>query len=212
MNKLNKNYLVIKNVQLDKNLTNYLEQICEEENVGIVYEEVGSFDLFNQKKSIYAEFNANQTKDILLWSYNISKLEYINYLYADFEARYKIANKAVGNILKEAGAKTSPKETISIPRLDYVDYISLFYIDDIEKSLDEYFLFKDQKNMAKKDLGAWATGDWKIAEPQKKPTFKQKIFNFYNKHEEKLAYIMCGFIISNLFCIISLILKYFMVK
>ena len=47
MNKLNKNYLVIKNVNQDKNLKQYLEQICLDEKVCILYEEFNKFDNIN---------------------------------------------------------------------------------------------------------------------------------------------------------------------
>ena len=81
MNTRTKNYLVIKNVCSDKNLISYLEQICQEENVSILHEEFNQFDLWNNKQSVYAEFNAKPNFDMLLWSYDTSKLDYVNYLY-----------------------------------------------------------------------------------------------------------------------------------
>ncbi len=100
MNKLNKNYLVIKNVNQDKNLKQYLEQICYEEKVSILYEEFNQYDIWNQKQSVYSEFNASPSSDILLWSYEPCKLDYVNYLYQDFEARYRNAGQVVNRIIE----------------------------------------------------------------------------------------------------------------
>lgn len=210
-----KNYLIIKNVYRDKNLVNYLEKICQEENVKIVYEEVSSFDLFNQKKSIYTEFNANQTKDILLWSYSIPKLEYINYLYTDFEARYKITSRAVNNILNEKNTKTTTEETIKSykPDGEYTFYVNCDFNN--EENLDE-----DNKRL-KMVIQDYLSFDWitpsitslnNISTSNKKLTFKQKISNFFDKHSDKIRYFCYGIMLNSLIYMVIFTLQHFIVK
>src|SRR5574344_1841522 len=105
-----KNYLVIKNVCSDKNLKEYLEQICQDEHINILYEEFNQFDIWNGKQSIYAQFDATPSSDMLLWSYDSIKLEYINYLYKDFEARYRNTGKVVSRIIENVNNESNLDE------------------------------------------------------------------------------------------------------
>lgn len=206
MNKLNKNYLVIKNVCSDKNLRQYLEQICQEENVSILYEEFNQFDIWNNKQSVYAEFDAKPSFDLLLWCYDENKLNYINYLYSDFEARYRSVGKVVSRIVEsmdngdnlDEGEKLdkairddlSKGWTVHWHTPSNTQFNSHTQINpEIKENAEcfteylNYDLNKSQKDNLRKNLGAWATGDWKIGQPEKQPTLKQKVYKFYNKHE-----------------------------
>lgn len=204
-----KNYLVIKNVCSDKNLVSYLEQICQDENVSILYEEFNQFDIWNQKQSVYANFNAKNGSDILLWSYDSIKLEYINYLYKDFEARYKNTGNVVNRIIESVNNEENFDEDGELVDVTIQDNLSSGWT--INWNLKDYLshdLSEESKESLRKNLNAFY---WGVTE-LKKPTFKQKISNFYNKHVDKIMYLLCGIALSNIFFIIVLTLKYFAVK
>lgn len=217
MNKLNKNYLVIKNVNQDKNLKQYLEQICYEEKVSILYEEFNQYDIWNQKQSVYSNFNASPSSDILLWSYESCKLDYVNYLYKDFEARYRNAGQVVSRILQSVdnGDNLDEGEKLDIAIRD--DLNSGWSISWNLKDCLQYDLSNESKESLRKNLGValhdFESQGWIGLEPkQKQPTFKQKVSNFYNKHSEKIMYFCTGIFVSNIFFLTLLTLKYFVVK
>ena len=208
-----KNYLVIKNVCLDKNLKEYLEQICQDEHVNILYEEFNQFDVWNQKQSVYAEFNAKPSFDILLWSYDSIKLEYINYLYNDFEARYRNTGKVVSRIIESAdnGGNLDEGEKLDISIRD--DLSSGWTINWNFSNYLQSDLNSEQKRSLREKLASWATGDWAIDKSNKKLTLIQKISNFYNKYSEKIIYFGIGFATCDIvFLFLVLTLKHFMVK
>lgn len=235
MNTKTKNYLVIKNVNQDKNLKQYLEQICYEEKVSILYEEFNQFDIWNGKQSVYSEFNASPSSDILLWSYDENKLEYINYLYLDFEKRYRNAGQVVSRILESVNNGDNLDEgekldiafrddlSSGIPSWSYtfknnytqirpeIKENAINFGIDFSKCL-QHDLDEGQKDSLRKNLGTWATGDWKVDIPKKQLTFKQKVSNFYNKNVEKIMYVCSGIALSGSFFITLLTLKHFMVK
>ena len=202
-----KNYLVIKNVYLDKNLVSYLEQICQDENVSILYEEFNQFDVWNGKQSIYASFNAEPSSDMLLWSYDSVKLDYINYLYNDFEARYRNTGKVVSRIIEKVSDFDDEGELVDIAIRD--DLSSGWTINWDLKDCLSHDLSEESKESLRKNLNAFY---WGVTKPNKQPIFKQKVSNFYNKHTDKIMYLFYGFTLSNIFCAIVLTLKYFMVK
>lgn len=212
MNKLNKNYLVIKNVQCDKNLKQYLEQICREENISILYEEFNQFDIWNKKQSVYSEFNASPSSDMLLWSYESCKLDYVNYLYSDFEQRYRNAGRVVNRIIEsiDNGDNLDEGEKLGVAIRD--DLSSGWGISWDLKDYLQHDLSDESKDSLRKNLNAWATGDWQVDTPKKQPILKQKISNFYNKNTNKITYFCAGIFASNIFFIILLTLKHFMVK
>lgn len=203
-----KNYLVIKNVCLDKNLVSYLEQICQDEHVNILYEEFNQFDIWNGKQSIYAQFDAKHSSDIILWSYDSIKLEYINYLYTDFETRYRNTGNVVSRIIENIsdGDNSDEGEKLDISIRD--DLSSGWTINWNLKDYLSHDLSEESKESLRKNLNTFYWGVTKL----KKPTFKQKISNFYNKYSEKIIYFGVGFTLSNLFIIAVLTLKHFMVK
>lgn len=209
-----KNYLVIKNVCLDKNLVSYLEQICQDENVSILYEEFNQFDIWNGKQSIYAQFDAKHSFDIILWSYDSIKLEYINYLYNDFEARYRNTGKVVSRIIENVNNESNldEGEKLDIAIRDDLSSgwnINWHFSNSISSCLDS-----EQKRKLREDLRECLekAENNNILMSNKKPTFKQKVSNFYNKHTDKIMYLFYGFTLSNIFCAIVLTLKHFMVK
>lgn len=217
MNKLNKNYLVIKNVNQDKNLKQYLEQICLDENVSILHEEFNQFDIWNGKQSVYSEFNASASSDILLWSYDENKLEYVNYLYKDFEARYRNAGQVVSRIIESVnnGDNLGEGEKLDIAILD--DLNSGWSISWNLKDCVQNDLSNESEEGLRKNLGValhdFESQGWVRLEPkQTKLTFKQKVSNFYNKNAEKIMYLFWGIALSNVFFMIVLTLKNFMVK
>lgn len=212
MNKLNKNYLVIKNVNQDKNLKQYLEQICLDEKVSILYEEFNQFDIWNGKQSVYSEFNASPSSDILLWSYDENKLEYINYLYSDFEQRYLNTGKVVNRIMESVDNGDN---------LDEGEKLDITIRDDLNSGWSVHYLQHDlseeSKNSLRKNLGIalhdFKSQGWVGLESNKnKLTFKQKVSKFYNKHAEKIMYLIWGVALSNVFYAGLLTLKHFMVK
>ena len=97
-----KQYLVIHNVRHDENLQKYLEQICHDEHIQII-EEYVSNNWFETKPSIYSEFKASATTDMLLCSYNKDKLAYIKYLYDDYEKKYMLAKNSITKAIEETG-------------------------------------------------------------------------------------------------------------
>jgi len=202
-----KNYLVIKNVCSDKNLVSYLEQICQDENVSILYEEFNQFDVWNGKQSIYASFNAESSSDMLLWSYDSVKLEYINYLYNDFKARYRNTGKVIDRIIEKVSDFNDEGELVDIAIRD--DLSSGWTINWDLKDCLSHGLSEESKESLRKNLASWATGDWAIDKSKEKLTFTQKISNFYNKYSEKIMDFEIGFIVCS---ILVLTLKYFMVK
>src|SRR5574344_402593 len=230
-----KNYLVIKNVCLDKNLKEYLEQICSDEKVSILYEEFNQFDIWNQKQSVYSEFNASPSSDILLWSYESCKLDYVNYLYSDFEQRYRNAGHVVNRIIESVNNEENLDEgekldiairddlSSGIPSWSYtfknnytqirpeIKENAINFGIDFSKYL-QHDLDEGQKDSLRKNLGTWATGDWKVDIPKKQPTFKQKVSNFYNKNAEKIMYFCAGIFVSNIFFLTLLTIKNIMVK
>ena len=217
MNKLTKNYLVIKNVNQDKNLKQYLEQICQDENISILHEEFNQFDMWNQKKSVYSEFNASPSSDILLWSYDENKLEYINYLYKDFEARYRNAGQVVSRIIKSVdnGDNLGESEKLDIAIRD--DLSSGWSISWNLKDCLQHDLSDESKDSLRKNLGValhdFESQGWVRLESNKKQiTFKQKVSNFYNKHSERITYFCSGITLSNLFILVVLTIKNIMVK
>ena len=217
MNKLNKNYLVIKNVNQDKNLKQYLEQICSDEKVSILHEEFNQFDMWNGKQSVYSEFNASPSSDILLWSYDENKLDYVNYLYSDFEARYRNTGLVVSRIIKSVdnGDNLGESEKLDIAIRD--DLSSGWSISWNLKDCLQHDLSDESKDSLRKNLGValhdFESQGWVGLESNKKQlTFKQKISNFYNKYSEKIMYVCAGIFASNIFFIILLTIKYFMVK
>lgn len=207
-----KNYLVIKNVCLDKNLISHLEQICQDEHVNILYEEFNQFDIWNGKQSVYAEFNATPSSDMILWSYDSIKLEYINYLYTDFEARYRNTGKVVSRIIENVsdGGNLDEGEKLDIAIRD--DLSSGWTINWNFSNYLQSDLNSEQKRSLREKLASWATGGWAIDKSNKKLTLIQKVSNFYNKHTDKIMYLFYGFTLSNIFCAIVLTLIYFMVK
>lgn len=217
MNKLNKNYIVIKNAQLDKNLKQYLEQICSDEKVNILHEEFNQFDVWNNKQSVYSEFNASPSSDMILWSYDENKLEYINYLYKDFEQRYMNAGQVVDRIIESVdnGDNLDEGEKVDIVIRD--DLNSGWSISWNLKDCVQNDLSDESEEGLRKNLGIalhdFESQGWVRLEPkQTKLTFKQKVSNFYNKNAEKIMYLFWGIALSNVFFIIVLTLKYFMVK
>src|SRR5574344_1186884 len=105
-----KQYLVIKNVKKDNNLQKYIEKICEDENIQIIDEQVNNnIWMFEQKVSLYSEFKADFNYDILLCSYNKNKLDYVNYLYKQFEKKYKVTKKIIEKIYNEKKIDESEK-------------------------------------------------------------------------------------------------------
>lgn len=215
MNKLNKNYLVIKNVNQDKNLKQYLEQICLDENVNILYEEFNQFDVWNNKQSVYSNFNASPSSDILLWSYDKNKLEYINYLYNNFEKDYIPTKNSIIKAIEETKENMDEGEKINISIRD--DLNSGWNISWNLKDCLQHDLSNESKESLRKNLGValhdFESQGWIGLEPkQKQPTFKQKVSNFYNKHSEKIMYFCTGIFVSNIFFLTLLTLKYFVVK
>ena len=217
MNKLNKNYLVIKNVNQDKNLKQYLEQICLDEKVNILHEEFNQFDMWNGKQSVYSEFNASPGSDILLWSYEPCKLDYVNYLYSDFEARYRNAGQVVSRILESVdnGDNLNEGEKLDIAIRD--DLNSGWSISWNLKDYLQHDLSNESKESLRKNLGValhdFESQGWVRLESNKKqPTFKQKVSNFYNKHSEKTMYFCAGIFVSNIFFLTLLTIKNIMVK
>ena len=57
--------------------------------------------MWNGKQSIYASFDATPSSDMLLWSYDLVKLDYINYLYTDFEVRYRNTGIVADRIIEK---------------------------------------------------------------------------------------------------------------
>lgn len=204
-----KNYLAIKNVCSDKNLVSYLEQICQDEHVNILYEEFNQFDIWNGKQSIYAKFDATPSSDMLLWSYDSIKLEYINYLYKDFEARYRNTGKVVSRIVESVdnGGNLDEGEKLDIAIRD--DLSSEWTINWDLKDCLSHDLSEESKESLHKNLNAFY---WGVTKPNKQPTLTQKISNFYNKYSEKIMYFGIGFAISEIFFITILTLKHFMIK
>ena len=239
MNKLNKNYLVIKNICSDNNLRQYLEQICEEENVNILHEEFNQFDIWNGKQSVYSEFDASPSSDILLWAYESCKLDYVNYLYRDFEARYRNAGQVVSRIIESVnnGDNLDEGEKLDItirddlnsgiPSWSYtfknnytqirpeIKENAINFGIDFSKCL-QHDLDEGQKDSLRKNLGValhdFESQGWVRLEPKKQLTFKQKVSNFYNKYSEKIMYFCTGIFVSNIFFLTLLTLKHFMVK
>lgn len=196
-----KNYLVIKNVCSDKNLVSYLEQICQDENVSILYEEFNQFDIWNQKQSVYANFNAKNDSDMLLWSYDSVKLEYINYLYKDFEARYRNTGNVVNRIIEKVS---------NFDKDEKVDR-------DMRKDLSpEYVIYNGKVGGTywMNTNSTWTSSNSCVK--SKKETFfkifKDKLFNFYENWSYEIYSFLGGFIICYIFFITLLTLKYFVVK
>ena len=217
MNKIIKNYLVIKNVCSDKNLKQYLEQICQDEKVIILYEEFNQFDIWNGKQSVYSNFNASPSSDILLWSYDENKLEYINYLYKIFEQDYIKSKNYLTNILESIEAEKEVDEGEKLDMAIRDDLSSGWSVSFNLKDCLQNDLSEESKDSLRKNLGvalhSFKSQGWvSLGDNKKQLTFKQKISNFYNKHSDKITYLCYGITLSNVFLCAILTLKHFMVK
>lgn len=204
MNKLNKNYLVIKNVNQDKNLKQYLEQICDDENVSILYEEFNQFDVWNGKQSVYSEFNASPSSDILLWSYESCKLDYVNYLYKDFEQRYRNAGQVVSRILQSVNNGDNLDEGEKVDKIIRDDLTSNGTIKGA------YYAFSSNPI-------TW-TMQLDNSKPQEKKQltsfqkFKQKVSIFYESWNYEIYSFLGGFAVCYMIFITLLTIKNYMVK
>src|SRR5574344_748436 len=185
-----KNYLVIKNVCLDKNLKEYLEQICQDEHVNILYEEFNQFDIWNGKQSIYAQFDATPSSDMILWSYDSIKLEYINYLYKDFEARYRNTGNVASRIIKsvDGGENLNESEKVDMSIRD--DLNSGWTLNWNFSNYLSSDLNSEQERSLREKLGECL----EKAQNNNILTSNKKIFNFYNKYSEKIKYFFVYFV------------------
>jgi len=208
MNKLNKNYLVIKNVNQDKNLKQYLEQICQDEKVSILYEEFNQFDLWNNKQSVYSEFNASPSSDILLWSYESCKLDYVNYLYTDFEQRYLNTGKVVNRIIESVDNGDN---------LDEGEKLDMAIRDDLSYG-EEYKTIRGAQYAYYNPSGiTWTVQlDGSKTEFQKQLTsfqkFKQKVSNFYENWSYEIYSFIGGFAVCYMIFLTLLTIKNYVIK
>lgn len=192
-----KQYLVIHNVRHDENLQKYLEQICLDEHVQIVEEYISS-NWFEPKPSIYAEFKASATSDMLLCSYNEDKLAYIKYLYDDYEKKYMLTKNSVKKAIEETGFNES-------------DAVDTMIRDDLSNGL--------RVSSAVYTIGADGTMIYygqnynkQESQPVKQ---KSKLENFYSFIEdwecEIWSFILGASVLSLIFTAV-LTLKHFVVK
>jgi len=207
MNTKNKNYLVIKNVRLDKNLEKYLYKVCHDENVNIVEQYINPYSFMDvNKPNLYAEFGAKPGFDILISSFSDKKLSFINYLYTDFEFKYKNAGKYIDTILsnKENEEKQQKQEDkkldISNNSDDLVFKWSFILGSEEQDDVIVTQLKENPETNIKKDN-----------KNKEKSTLSEKIYNFINKNLEKIICIMVGFFICYTFFLILLTIKNFMV-
>ena len=203
-----KQYLVIHNVRHDEKLQKYLEQICLDEHVQIV-EEYVSNNWFEPKPSIYAEFKASATSDMLLCSYNEDKLAYIKYLYDDYEKKYKLAKNSITKAIEETG-------------FDESDAVDTMIRDDLSDGWKVTVL-----GDARENVKTWATSSWTVdfnnnwtsmslktkkSEPTKQKSKLEKFYSFIQDWKYEILLFIFGASVSSLIFITVLTLKHFMIK
>jgi len=98
MSNSNKYYATIKNVYSNKILLEYLTTICESEHVKILSDFSSNI---NELFELYTELNAKPSNDIILYSYDKNRLNYVAYLYSEFEKRYRKTGITISNFMNE---------------------------------------------------------------------------------------------------------------
>jgi hypothetical protein len=184
------------------------------------------------KPNLYAEFGAKPGFDILISSFSDKKLSFINYLYTDFEFKYKNAGKYIDTILsdKENEEKQQKQEDKKLDISNNSDDLVFKWSfilgseeqDDVIvtqlKENPETNIKKDNKNKEKSTLSE-KIYNYLNTEPniekgnknKEKSTLSEKIYNFINKNLEKIICIMVGFFICYTIFLILLTIKNFMV-
>lgn len=206
MNK-NKLYLPIKNARLNNVLYNKLEEICNDENVQIVQEQV-STNWFEPKPSIYSEHNLNVTRDVLLSSHSEQKLQYIHYLYEQYEKRFRHAGQFVTNVIEGKNKREDSNVDIIVKdNLDSLRYVVKFDNPNIKTHIHSSNNFKDEEY--------WAELRWQhdyLLENKKQECFKEKLCKFYDRHESKIIRFTVGILSFLTWTLILLTIKNIMVK
>ena len=228
-----KQYIVIKNVKRDINLQKYLENICDEENIQIIegYDKSQSvwFLVEQQKSNIYDKLNADFYRDMILCSYNKDKLEYVNYLYEQFEKKYKITKNIIEKINNEKKIDESEKvENIIRNELNSHNDISNAWTHvsypntkwsvettDILNNIKENYTKLCEVNMINQPLAQVQSVKFDIEIPKDKTKFekfKDKTINIFNKYKREIGGFGYGILFMNITVWIVLTLKHFMIK
>lgn len=227
-----KQYLVIKNVRRDENLQKYLEKICQDENIQIIEEYVsqGFWIYTEEKPSLYSEFKADFNYDILLCSYNKNKLEYVNYLYKQFEKKYKVTKNIIEKINNEKKIDESEKVEDCIRNelnshndiFDAWTYSSyptgkwntettdIHILNNIKETYNKMYI-----DMINQPLPQVQSVKFTVELPKNKTKFekfKDKTVKIFNKYKKEINGFGYGILFMNVTVWIILNLKHFMIK
>ena len=223
-----KQYLVIKNIRRDENLQKYLEKICQDENIQIIEEYVpqGFWIYTEEKPSLYSEFKANAGSDMLLCSYNKNKLEYVNYLYKQFEKKYKVTKNIIEKINNEKKIDESEKVEDSIRNElnSHNDIFDPWTYPNIKWDIESTNTLNNIKdaynklcevNMINQPLPQVQSVKLTVELPKNKTKFekfKDKTVKIFNKYEKEICGFGYGVLFMNIVFWIVLTLKHFMIK